>query len=185
MDTEDVVLSPPDFPGFQNGGKHEGEYPVAVWNIETAHHSSIRNTIDFLNRLNRMSHFVWIPWVADPVQCLPLDVAGRQYSKEINRGGAPCIQITVCLPSGGSRMTDYPCEGLGGLLETLRGLGVPDAFPLGPPSPYAASWGLLRAFPAPGHYAGNQVDPGLDGMGRVNVRRFFQPIPVEENEDYE
>lgn len=178
----DDVLSTPDYPGFGNGGKHEGEYPVAVWNVESAHYTSTRNTLDYLNRLNRIPHFIWSPYFGDVVQCLPLDVAGRQYSREINRGGAPCIQVAITLAAGGVQFTDYPCEGLEGLLERLRGLGVPDVFPLGVPSPHVASWGLLQAFPAPGHYAGNQIDPGLDGMGRVNVRRFFEPIPVEENE---
>jgi hypothetical protein len=166
-------LTVPEFPGFQNGGKHEGEYPVACWNAYSVHHNSVRNTFDYLNRINRMPHYIWDPFNGDLFQCLSLDVAGRQYGRDINRGGNPCIQVAVCA-YGNLQITDTLCKGLGGLLETLRGLGVPDLFPLGVPSPYGRSYGLLRAFPEPGHYAGNQIDPSLDGIGRLNVHRFFE-----------
>lgn len=145
----------------------------------TVHPLSVVNSLDFLNRVNRIPHYVWSPYTGEVIQSLPLDVAGKQYGKEINRGGSPCIQIAVCLGEGTGGLTDTLCEGLEGLLETLKLFGVPETFPMGVPSPWGTSWSLLGAFPKAGHYSSNQIDPSMTGIGRLDVKRFFGGDSIE------
>ncbi len=182
-DKPNLVL--PEFPGFMGGGDHQGVFPVACWNAETAHPFSVKNTLDFLNRVNRMPHYIWDPFNGDLIQCLPLDAAGKQYRKDINRGGKPCIQIAVCMRGLSIQITDTLCKALESILSVLEGLGVPPVFPLGVPSPYGLSQSLLGAFPEAGHYAGNQIDPSLEGVGRLNVKLFFETDRTETENLYE
>lgn len=99
-----------------------------------------------------------------------LECAGRLFSREVNRGGAPLVQVAVI----GLRdipFTSGPMEGLGALLEAIRATGVPSVWPKGPP----LAKGLSEPHKGPiqaGHYSIDQLDPRFFGTGAIDIRRL-------------
>lgn len=99
-----------------------------------------------------------------------LGEAGRLFSREVNRGGAPLVQVAVV----GLRsvpFTSGPMEGLEALLEAIAETGVPPVWPKGPP----LSQGLSEPHRGPiqaGHYSIDQLDPRFFGTGAIDIRRL-------------
>lgn len=96
--------------------------------------------------------------------------AGRLFSREINRGGAPLLQVAV-VASRSTPFTSGPMEGLDALLEAVAETGVPPVWPKGPP----LSQGLSEPHRGPiqaGHYSIDQLDPRFFGTGAIDIRRL-------------
>lgn len=122
-------------------------------------------------------HILWDPFTGSMAQFFPASSRAKALKNapggvETNRHGRYCIQVEIlffpyCTVDGRTYATvaDTPLRGLDRLMAWLRDLGVPDVWPMGPPSwsgnRNASTWNS-RA----GHYGHSQVpendhtDPG-------------------------
>lgn len=122
-------------------------------------------------------HILWDPFTGSMAQFFPASSRAKALKNapggvETNRHGRYCVQIEIlffpyCTVDGRTYATvaDTPLVGLDRLMAWLRDLGVPDVWPMGPPTwsgnRNASTWNT-RA----GHYGHSQVpendhtDPG-------------------------
>lgn len=157
--------------GYRSDGEHLGSSPVAVWQVVAVHPDSARLTARYLDRVAHCPHFVWDPRSGEVIECVPLDRAARLFSREINRAGAPLIQVAVVGPRD-VLFTDTPMRGAEILFKTLESSGVPEVWPMGPPTLQGLSEGRLGVSLAPGHYSIDQLDSSFLGIGPIDVRKM-------------
>jgi hypothetical protein len=164
------------FPAFRSGGSHLGKNPIAVWQVVSVHQDSIKNTFDYLNYLGHCPHYLWKPDTGEVLQCLDLDEAGRLFSKDINQGGYPCIQIAV-LGDRTKPFTDDPLNGGASIFKALKDRGVPEVWPKGPPSLKGGYTEVFRGTLEAGHYSVDQLDPAYLGVGQIDIRKLGYAVP--------
>jgi len=167
-----------------NGGSMVGGPPRAVWHITWdqlgpgGKMPSFDAIAGYLQRVNYCPHLMWDPWTGRIVQFYPADqsaraLANRAGGVETNRQGSRCIQVEVFFSPGAVRdgrtyktVADTPCKGLPEIVAWMRGLGIPDRWPLGWPtwdrnSRSASTWQTTG-----GHYGhchvpeNDHTDPG-------------------------
>jgi hypothetical protein len=118
-----------------DGGAVSGRLPRVVWHsTENDPANTFAATIAaFLDSKNFSVHLVWNPVSGNVVQAIPANRYGRglqEFGFPTNTEGNPCIQIEV-VGFAAHPFTNGPCRGLGGIMDWLRSLGIPDVFPSG------------------------------------------------------
>jgi hypothetical protein len=152
-------------PAFSRGKPREQGDLIALWFGVDTHLDSTRNTWDYLNRKGTVPHFLWHPSTGELVAGAPLDHTGTMWSGSY----AVCVAV-VCDPA--DPFTDYPLRGAESLCEALRSAGVPEVWPLGPPSSVVAPR-AVRGRLEPGHYSIDQIGKA-PGIGAVDIARLFR-----------
>lgn len=117
---------------------------------------SVLLTANYLNASARPPHLIWDPLDGSLVQLIQADRKGRYAPLQAR---TEAIQIVAVSPPG-QPFTSGPCVGLDLIMEWLRSLGIPDIFPLGPPTGKPRE-PILQA----GHYALSE---------RINVDRILR-----------
>lgn len=144
-----------------------------VWDtLERPATNHPRAVADYLNRIAEPRHLVWNPTTGEIVQMRPAD-----YTTRIG------VIATAERP-----FTDGPCKGLHEIVEWLTNLGIPQAWPAGPPmrpevpgNRDLAIWGSTA-----GHYGSSQVPYGQGtGPGPIDIQRLFDGARLDPAGDRE
>lgn len=198
---------------WKDGGSMLGGPVRVVWHSteNDPTKTSAATIAHYLNRVGYQCHLIWNPVSGEIIQMIPADRAGRALGNasggiETNRGGRIVVQIEV-VGRAAQPFTNGPMKGRGQIIAWLRGLGIPDVWPGGPPPAApgtrhvsAATWKNHS-----GHFSHSQIpendhnDPGaidikkllgddevpLDGK---DVEKIFQtdgildnPVPDPQN----
>ena len=136
---------------------------VAIWTCVPEHLDSTKNTWDYLNRKGLCPHFLWDPYTGELIEGVSPDYTGTMHA------GAGYSVAVMADPE--DPFTQYPLEGSESLRGALKGLGVPEVWPKGPPGSYVAYKAVQRYF-EPGHYSANQINPEWVGIGNIDVGRI-------------
>lgn len=167
---------------WQDGGSLLGGPRRVVWHsTENDPTKTTAATIaHYLNRVGYQCHLVWNPVTGEIIQMIPADRAGRALGNapggiETNRGGSLCVQIEV-VGRAARPFTSSEMKGRSAIIEWLRGLGIPDVWPGGPPPAApgtrhvsAATWKNSS-----GHFSHSQVpENDHNDPGAIDIRRLF------------
>lgn len=123
----------------------------------------------YLESMAYCPHLLWDPFTGRVIQYYPATVGARAL-KAWNEDGRVAVQIEVLFSPGAvrdgkryERLADTPLQGFTALVQWLDALGIPRAWPMGPPPPIGTSgsrsievWNSRG-----GHYGHSQV-PGND-----------------------
>lgn len=169
-------------PAWQDGGSMLGGPKRVIWHSteNDPTRTSAYTIAEYLNRVGYQVHMVWNPVTGEIVQMIPADRAGRGLRNlnggvQTNREGDVCVQIEV-VAHASKPFTQYEMKGLDKIMKWVRGLGVPDVWPGGPPPKYpstdhvsAAVWNSKA-----GHYSHSQTpENDHDDPGAIDIRKLF------------
>jgi hypothetical protein len=166
---------------WQDGGSMAGGPPRVIWHsTENDPTKTTAATIaDYLNRRGYQVHLVWNPVTGETIQMIPADRAGRGVQHtgypETNRMGDVCIQIET-VAHAAQPFTRYEMKGLDSIMAWLRGLGVPDVWPGGPPPAADRTAHVSSTVWATkgGHYSHSQVpENDHDDPGAIDISKLF------------
>jgi hypothetical protein len=167
-----------------NGGGMVGGPPRAVWHITWdrlgpgGKMPSFNAIAGYLKNVNYAPHIMWDPWTGRVVQFYAADESARALANasggvETNRQGSRCIQVEVFFSPGAvvggqtyKTVADTPCKGLGGIVDWMRSLGIPDVWPSGWPQWSGNSRSATTWKSKAGHYGhchvpeNDHTDPG-------------------------
>src|SRR5882757_8921669 len=152
-------------PAWQDGGSMLGGPKRVIWHSteNDPNRTSAYTIAEYLNRMGYQVHVIWNPVTGELIKMIPADRAGRGLRNlaggiETNRGGDVCVQIEV-VAHAATPFTQYEMKGLDRIMAWVRGLGVPDVWPGGPPPRYpgtahvsTATWNTKA-----GHYSHSQT----------------------------
>lgn len=147
-----------------------GEPARAVWEtLERDPMDCPRVVAHGLNRRGEPRHLIWNPNTGETVQMMP---AGET------------IRIGV-IGKAAEPFTSGPCVGLSEIVDWLTDLGIPQAWPAGPPTnPEAPGRELANWRSAKGHYGASQLPRGAGtGPGAIDTRRLFDRSGVDSGGD--
>ena len=175
-----VKLNPS--PGHESGLQMDGGEPRAV--LHRTAGGSFSSNASFLAQEKFEVQILWDPNTGEIGQYFPLSRGGyglQHHGVATNAHGKVCIQIEVVDHGKAWSITDTPMLGLEHILEATRSWGIPDVWPLGPPSPLsgpraggdATIWLNHAGWYGHCHVPGNtHVDPGT-----IDVDKFFGHSP--------
>lgn len=175
--------------GWQDGGSLLGGPKRVIWHTteNDPKVTTAKTIVDYLDRVGYQVHVVWNPYTGETWQCIPANRAGRGLRNlaggvQTNREGGVAVQIEV-VGKASKPFTDGPMKGLQPILDWVRGLGVPDVWPGGPPPAGGARHvsNLVWTTKA-GHYGHSQTpENDHDDPGGIDVNRLFghKPNPNE------
>lgn len=149
---------------------------------------TFKSNASFLPQEGYEVQVLWDPFTGDIGQFYPLSEGGyglEHHGVETNAMGIVNIQIETVDYGKSFDITDSPMKGLEHILEATRSWGIPDEWPLGPPSPLsgpraggdATVWINKAGWYGHCHVPGNHhFDPGT-----IDVLKFFgHPTASEE-----
>lgn len=125
-----------------------------------------------LNRIGKPRHLIWNPNTGEITQMMP---AGET------------IGIGV-IARAAHPFTLGPCLGLASIMDWLTKLGIPQAWPAGPPTspevPGNRELAIWRS--TKGHFGSSQVPHGTGtGPGAIDIRRLFDRAGMDRVGDRE
>jgi hypothetical protein len=174
-----------------NTGAMNGGPARAVW-----HTTSNSKDWTFANELGWFTgggagvapHLLWDPFTGQIAQFFPANSRSMALLNDgalkTNRTGAYCIQIEVVFTAGetvnGKRyasVRETPCKGLGEIVTWLRGFGIPDTWPGGPPTAFARDTVPLDTWLHHGGHYGHHQIPGNDHVDPGPMPDLFETAP--------
>ncbi len=167
---------------WQDGGSMTGGPKRVVWHSteNDPYKTTARTIADYLNRVGYQVHIVWNPVTGETIQCIPANRAGRGLRNaaggvQTNREGDVCVQIEV-VARAAHPFTQYEMKGLPEIMGWVRGLGVPDVWPGGPP-PAAPGTRHVSAkvwTSQAGHYSHSQIpENNHNDPGAIDIKKLF------------
>jgi hypothetical protein len=134
-------------------------------------------------------HLLWDPFTGEIAQFFPADSRSLSLQNagdiRVNRTGAYCVQIETVFTAGetvGGRryatVRDTPCKGLPGIMAWLRGLGIPDTWPGGPPASFARDTVPMDTWTGHGGHYGHHQIPGNSHVDPGPMPDLFAPAPA-------
>lgn len=153
-------------PVFRKGKTRIQEDLIALWFSVDAHLDSTLNTYEYLQRKGTLPHILWNPREGDVLFPVPMDHTGTIWGGSY----AVCVAV-VCTPA--EPFTDMPLYGAESVLEALKFQGVPQVWPMGPPS-FTEHHRTIHRHLKPGHYSIDQIDSKSQGVGAIDTAKLFR-----------
>lgn len=153
-------------PAFSKGKPRVQEDLVALWFGVDVHLDSIRNSYDYLQRKNTVPHILWHPEEGQVLFPVPMEYTGTMWGGDY----AVCVAV-ICDPE--VPFTSGPMAEAEVVLEALRFQGIPNRWPMGPPS-FSEHHRTVHKRLKPGHYSIDQILQDARGVGSIDVHALFR-----------